>query len=104
VAVLGSISGDVSQWQDGTPIRPLPGVIVKARSVRNNTIATQSITDNNGVYYLGQLKPGDYELLLEPTSVPPSLRSEAESPKVTLPVSLDATDIENIHIRLLSKP
>ena len=100
VAVLGSISGDVSQWQDGSPIRPLPGVIVKARNVQNNVIDKQSITDNNGDFYLGELKPGDYELMLEPSSVPPSLRIEAELSKVTLPVSLEPTYIENIHIRV----
>lgn len=102
VAVLGSISGEVSVWQDGARQRPLPGVVVKAKQVGNDDIVSQSISDNNGVYYLGGLKPGEYELILEADSVPPALRLAKELPKVTLPVSLEPIDIENIDIPLFA--
>jgi len=103
VAVLGSVSGEVAQWQDGRPGRPIPGVIIKAVRIKDGTVVKTSITDSSGVYYLGQLKPGMYRLELESDSVPPSLHVQGEVPQVSLPVSIKPTDLSNVDIRLVSK-
>ena len=102
IAVLGSISGEVSIWQDGTRQRTLPGAIVKARHVEDDTVITQSITDNNGIFYLGELKPGTYELLLEPDSVPPALKTDGKAPRVTLPINLKPIETEGANIQLIN--
>jgi hypothetical protein len=104
VAVLSSISGEVSLWHSEKRLRGLPGVIVKAIRIQDGTFVGQSITDGNGVYYLGELKPGEYELVLEPDSVPPALKLAGEPPRATLPVSLKPMEIENTNIRLINTP
>lgn len=103
VTVTNSVSGEVSVWQNGKQLRPLPGAVVKVRRVGEEAIIKQSISDNRGIYYLGGLKPGQYELVLEKNSVPPSLRMAQAPPRVELPVSLNPTDLENINIHLLAR-
>ena len=103
VAVLSSVSGKVAQWQDGTPVRPIPGVIVKAISIKDGTVVKQSITDSEGEYYLGQLKPGSYKLELDGDGVTPSLHVDGLPPIVSIPVSTKPTDLNNLNIRLVSK-
>lgn len=102
VAVLGSVTGQVAQWQDGTRGRPIPGVIVKAVRIKDGTVAKQSITDSSGIYYLGELKPGKYRLELQGDSVPPALHVQGKPPKVSLPVSVKPTDLSNVDIRLVT--
>lgn len=103
VAVLGSVSGQVAQWQGGTRGRPIPGVVVNAVRVKDGTVVKHSITDSSGVYYLGQLKPGKYRLELQGDSVPPALHVQGELPRVSLPASVKPTDLSNIDIRLVAK-
>ncbi|HSR12070.1 MAG TPA: hypothetical protein VLS90_11565, partial [Thermodesulfobacteriota bacterium] len=79
VAPLNSLSGIVQGVGAGGKIQPIYGVRVYLTKRTDDKVITDSITANDGTYYLGDVKPGKYYLRVDPGSLPP--RHQAPDPK-----------------------
>ncbi len=55
-------------------IQPLPGVRVYLTKTTDDKMLADSITAQDGSYYLGDIKPGKYYLRVDPKSLPPKHR------------------------------
>lgn len=96
--ILNSISGAVlgPDPQDSTRIG-LGGVRVLARSA-NGEIVRESVTADDGVYYLGELKPGDYMIDVDERTLPAGYRLLARPDKVSLEPTKEPVDIDGVNI------
>jgi hypothetical protein len=59
-AIFGSIQGTVSDESGGV----MPGAVVVARNVKTG-VASEALTNDQGLYFLGGLRPGEYTLEVE---------------------------------------
>ncbi len=103
VSVLSSISGKVAIWEGDTLVRGLPGVVVFLRKRSDNSISKNSITDSEGTYYLGEVKPGDYIIEVDPTTVSPVYQIVNNKTELKVRASLEMEDQEGIDFRIAPK-
>ncbi len=99
VSVLGAITGTITVWEGDKFIRAIPGALVLLRKTLTNEIVKRSITDDDGIYYLGEVMPGDYILDFEPTSIPTDYAVIGEPPKVVLRSELEPIVLKDMNIR-----
>ncbi len=103
VSVLSSISGKVAIWDGNTFVRGLPGAVVLLQKRSDSSVQKQSISDSKGVYYLGEVKPGDYYIELDPTTVSPIYQIINNKTELKVQASLEMEDQEGIDFRVSPK-
>jgi hypothetical protein len=65
-----SLTGSVT-WRDSKHTeKPLPGVRVFVTDAAGKEVGTDSVTAGDGTYYIGNLKPGKFNVTVDPESVP----------------------------------
>jgi hypothetical protein len=88
--VTGAFQGTVTDSQTGAP---LPGATVEITNKPTGVTHT-AFTDNNGTFYIGELLPGDYEILValagyETKPLQRTLKIAVTGEVVPVPVSLE---------------
>lgn len=104
VAVLGSISGKLLIDEEGKEIRALPGTVVLLKQVSDNEIVARSVTDDDGEYFLGEVKPGKYLLALEPLTYPASYQLAKARVAVNLSAGTEPEDLTVDDMVLIKSP
>jgi hypothetical protein len=96
--ILNSISGAVlgPNPQDSTRIG-LGGVRVFVRAA-DGEIVRESVTAGDGIYYLGELKPGDYMIDVDERTLPAGYRLLTRPDKVSLEPTKEPVDIDGVNI------
>lgn len=69
------------------------GVSITARD-KDGEVKAESITAQDGSFYLGNILPGVYRLVLDPETAPPGLEPVEPERDVEVPASLDWREIE----------
>lgn len=100
IAALGSVSGKVTTYLVGAPVRALPGAIMVLTKEDDEAFRKQSISDSEGYYYFGELRPSEYIVDIDPVSYPGIYNPIAEKLHVEVRESMEPDDIENININL----
>jgi len=71
LAVLPALSGTVKVMDKGNLIQNLEGVrVMLIQDIQKDPAVKDSITAYDGSFYIGQIKPGDYFLKIDPATVP----------------------------------
>jgi hypothetical protein len=103
--ILSSVSGTVhgADSQDTTRVIPLGGVRVLARTMAGEALQ-ESVTADDGSYYLGELIPGTYQLDLDEETLPRGYTvAERPEPIVLEPIT-DPIDLYFIDLRCAYAP
>lgn len=103
VCVSGSITGKVEIKKDDGSIKEARGVRVILMSQDKETIKLDSITSDQGDFYIGQIQPGNYFLSLDKETMPPDCELTEEFKEIIIPTITKPYDLENITIRLNMK-
>jgi len=103
VSVLSAITGKIAIWEGDTLVRGLPGAVVLLRKNSDNSIVKSSITDSEGLYYLGEVKPGDYAIEIDPTTVSPVYQIITNKTALKVRANLEMEDLEGIDFRIARK-
>lgn len=103
VSILSSITGKVAIWKNNKLVRALPGAVVLLRDHSSNNIIKQSITDSDGTYYLGEVKPGDYYIEVDPSTIPPLYQIATKKTDVKVRASLDMEEMDGVDFRIVPK-
>ena len=103
IAVLGSLYGRLLLEERDGEIRPLPGTVVQLLPLDEDKVVSRSITDDDGGYFLGELRPGEYRLVLEEGTFP--IGSTLSGPtRVQLPASVEPVELEIDDLLLVMPP
>jgi hypothetical protein len=94
VTPLISISGKViATAPDGDEI-PIYGLRMVLRDARSGEFVADSITAQNGTYYLGNILPGEYVLRVDPETLAARYRIKQMERTITVKPTRDVLDID----------
>lgn len=83
------VSGRVVYVDTAGAARGMNRVVVTLRPQRGGAIVAESITASDGSYVLENLRPGDYVLEIDTTSVPNSMRLDRSVAVISIPPAVD---------------
>lgn len=81
---LHAVVGEVI-LADATGAVPVPGVHVFITSDTGGAVITDSFTANDGSFYLGNLRPGNYLITIDPASLTRGLKPRHDSVRIHVP-------------------
>ncbi len=100
VCVSGSITGRVTIIKDDGSVKETRGARVILMSPDKETIKLDSVTSDQGDFYIGQIQPGNYFLTLDKETIPPDCELIEEFKEIIIPTITKPYDLENINISL----
>jgi hypothetical protein len=95
VAALGSISGNLSAPRPEGALEGIQGVSVLLVDSRNQTVG-RSVTSRQGDYYLGEVRPGAYTVMLDKTTIPPGYKIEVIAREVEVLSGREPFEVEDL--------
>ncbi|MDD5492699.1 MAG: carboxypeptidase-like regulatory domain-containing protein [bacterium] len=101
VCVTNAISGTVKIGTYSGGEKGVPGVRVLLMSEDQKTTVRDSITADDGSFYIGEIKPGDYKLDVDLNYIPPSYQPIELPRKVNIVSSPDPVELKDCNIHLI---
>ncbi len=103
IGVLNAVSGTVKGGRYNGVSRGLSGMRVILMSEDQKNIIADSVTADDGTYYIGEIKPGNYVLDVDMSEIPRVYEPREQPFKITIPASKEPTEVENCDINLFIK-
>lgn len=103
VCVTNAISGTVRIGTYSGGEKGVPGVRVLLMSEDQKTTIRDSITADDGSFYIGELKPGNYKLDVDLNYIPPSYQPIELPRKVNVVSGPDPVELKDCNIHLIIK-
>ncbi len=100
VFVPGSVSGALKAVQEGGALMAVTGARVLLLEKDGKTIAYDSVTADDGSFYIGQIKPGQYYLSVDTATIEERYKNSVPQQAITIKTGLKPHDIENLDITL----
>lgn len=105
LTVVSSLSGTVQALAlkpDGS-IRTFAGVRVLLKAQEEMKIVKDSISANDGSYYIGDIRPGKYVVVLDETTIPPEFEQKQPFPQIEILPTQELNEIEDFVIDLVPR-
>jgi len=95
VAAFGSISSNISVPSEKTGLRGIWGVKVLLVDA-NGKVVGNSITNRDGSYYLGEVKPGTYTVMLDKKTFPADYEMDIVAREVEVLSGVEPFDVDDL--------
>jgi hypothetical protein len=96
VGVYGTISGSVRDTTAADSTKMGVDGIRVLLVAKDGTVMGSSITAKDGTWYIGEVKPGDYLLQMDPGTLPFDFRSDEMQKEIQMPKAVEPVAIEGI--------
>lgn len=100
VFVPGSVSGGLKAARDDGQMLPVIGARVLLLEKDQAAVALDSVTADDGSFYIGQIKPGAYYLSVDTGTIEERYRNKVPRENIVIKAGLKPHDIENYDIVL----
>lgn len=95
ISAFGSISGKIEAPTAAKRLRGVPGIRVLLVD-RESKLVGSSITSRDGSYYLGEVKPGKYSVMVDKNSLPPGFEVEIIAREVEVLSGQEPFEVEDL--------
>jgi len=96
--IHSSISGYVQAIEEDGQLRKFSGARVILKPQGKETLIKESFTAGDGSYYLGEIKPGKYNISLDEKSFPPEYRQRQRLTNITIDSREKTVDIKGYNV------
>jgi hypothetical protein len=103
VSPLNSVSGVVEWSTSEEKSRPIAGARVLLRRAGDRTVISDSVTGNDGAYYLSDIRPGRYTIQIDPQTLPAGA-SVVEERAVEIGPAATPQDLKLPPVHVLDRP
>jgi hypothetical protein len=95
VAAFGSISGTLTAATAGGGYEGIWGVRVLLRD-ENGTTVGNSVTSRDGYYYLGEVRPGKYTVVIDEETLPPGYQMDVVTRDVEVLSGTEPFEVDDL--------
>jgi hypothetical protein len=94
VAPITAVTGKVMGHDSQRKLIPVAGARVRVLTEKDRKLVSESITASDGTYYLSELKPGNYFLSVDDSTLPPSMTIDEPERRLKVAPNKDFIDVQ----------